>query len=51
MIERFYDPDRGAVLIDGHDIRDLDTSYIRRDIGYINQEPVLFSGTVRDNIR
>ena len=50
LLERFYDPQHGQVLLDGHDITTLDAQWLRREIGFINQEPVLFSGTVRDNI-
>ena len=51
LMERFYDPVAGTVTIDGHDIRDLDPKWIRQNIGYIDQEPVLFAGSIYDNIR
>ncbi|KAJ3095270.1 ATP-binding cassette, sub-B (MDR TAP), member 8 [Phlyctochytrium planicorne] len=51
LIERFYDTDRGAVLIDGFDVRQLDPSWIRRNVGYINQEPILFATSILENIR
>ncbi|KAJ3055188.1 ATP-binding cassette, sub-B (MDR TAP), member 8 [Rhizophlyctis rosea] len=51
LVERFYDADRGQVLIDGVDVRHLDPSWLRRQIGYIGQEPILFATTVYENIR
>ncbi len=51
LIPRFYDVSDGRVTIDGVDVRDLDTASLRRNIGIALQESVLFSGTVRDNIR
>ncbi len=50
LIERFYDPDSGGIFIDGVDIRDYNLKSIRSKIGYVGQEPVLFSGTVRENL-
>lgn len=47
---RFYDPTRGRVLFDGVDIKTLNVRWYRRQIGYVGQEPVLFAGTIRDNI-
>jgi ATP-binding cassette subfamily B protein len=49
-VARFYDADTGAVLIDGIPITDLDLRAYRRRLGYVPQEPFLFSGTIRDNI-
>lgn len=51
MIPRFYDPIQGEVLVDGHDIRDLDVDFLRDHIGVVPQETILFSGTIRDNIK
>ena len=51
LIARFYEFQGGELLIDGHDIRSLDLAEYRRQIGLVPQEPFLFSGTVRDNIR
>jgi ATP-binding cassette subfamily B protein len=51
LIGRLYDPDRGRVLLDGHDLRELDTSFLRRQIGTVAQEPILFSTTIAENIR
>jgi ATP-binding cassette subfamily B protein len=50
LLARFYDPDEGAVLVDGYDLRALDLQSFRRQLGYVPQEAFLFSGTVRDNI-
>jgi ATP-binding cassette, subfamily B, multidrug efflux pump len=50
LIPRFYDASAGAVLIDGHDIRDVMLDSLRSQIGIVLQETNLFSGTIRDNI-
>lgn len=50
LIERFYDPLSGHVLLDGTDIRELDLKWLRQQIGLVNQEPALFATTIRDNI-
>lgn len=50
LIPRFYDVTEGAVLIDGHDIRDVTIDSLRSQIGIVLQETNLFSGTIRDNI-
>jgi ATP-binding cassette subfamily B protein len=50
LLSRFYDPDSGAVRVDGHDLRSLDLSGYRGQLGYVPQEAFLFTGTVRDNI-
>ncbi len=47
---RFYDPKKGQILIDGHDLRDVSLSSLRSHIGIVPQETLLFYGTVRDNI-
>jgi ABC-type multidrug transport system fused ATPase/permease subunit len=51
LISRFYDLQQGAVLIDGHDVRDVTQRSLRRQIGVVLQEPFLFTGTIRENIR
>jgi ABC-type multidrug transport system fused ATPase/permease subunit len=51
LVARFYEFQGGELLIDGRDIRRLDLSQYRQHIGLVPQEPFLFSGTVRDNIR
>ncbi len=50
LVARFYDPTSGRVLIDGHPLTDLDLGSFRRQLGYVPQEPFLFSGSLRDNI-
>jgi ATP-binding cassette, subfamily B, bacterial MsbA len=50
LLPRFFDPDRGAVTIDGVDIRDLPLANLRSLIGLVSQETVLFNDTVRNNI-
>jgi len=50
LLLRMYDPDSGAVRIDGQDLRDVQIPSVRRAIGYVSQETFLFYGTVRDNI-
>ena len=50
LIERFYDPLGGRVLLDGVDLKTLDLGWLRRQIGLVGQEPVLFSGTIVENI-
>ncbi len=51
LLLRFYDPIAGKIFLDGHDIRDLDPQWLRGQIGIVMQEPVLFSRSIRDNIR
>lgn len=50
LLLRFYDPSDGAVRLDGLDLRELDPTALRRRIGLVPQEPVLFAGTVAENI-
>jgi len=50
LVPRFYDVTEGAVLIDGHDIRDLTMRSVADAVGMVTQEPYLFHGTIRDNI-
>ena len=50
LIPRLYDVERGAVTIDGHDVRDLAAATIARAVGVVTQESYLFGGTVRENI-
>jgi ATP-binding cassette subfamily B protein len=50
LLMRLYDPDEGAVRLDGHDVRDLQLSSLRSHLGYVSQEPFLFGGTVRENV-
>lgn len=51
LLARFYDIQDGGVLIDGHDVREVTQASLRSQIGIVLQEPFLFTGTVRDNIR
>ena len=51
LIPRFYEIDSGAVRIDGRDVRDVKVESLRRHIGIVFQEPILFSGTIRENLR
>lgn len=50
MLERFYDPQEGQVLFNGRDIKELDPKWYHNKIAIVQQEPVLFSGTIEDNI-
>ncbi|EOD38885.1 putative ABC transporter [Emiliania huxleyi CCMP1516] len=50
LLERFYDPQRGAITLDGVDIRTLNLRWLRSQLGLVGQEPVLFEGTVAENI-
>ena len=50
LVERFYDPSNGSIKLDGIDLTDLDVNWLRRQIGMVGQEPVLFSGSIKDNI-
>ncbi|KAG7376376.1 ABC transporter B member 10 [Phytophthora pseudosyringae] len=50
LIERFYDPVVGDVLLDGHNIKDLNLGWLRSQIGLVGQEPTLFIGTIAENI-
>ena len=51
LIGRFYDPDRGAIRVDGIDLRDVELRSYRRQLGVVLQDPFLFAGTIADNIR
>lgn len=50
LIERFYDPQAGEVLIDGVNLKEFQLQWIRKKIGLVSQEPVLFTGSIKDNI-
>ncbi len=50
LVARFYDPQRGRVLVDGHDLLGLQQRALRRQLGIVPQEGFLFSGSVRENI-
>jgi ABC-type multidrug transport system fused ATPase/permease subunit len=50
LVARFYDPQRGRVLVDGHDLRGVRQRALRRQLGIVPQEGFLFSGSIRENI-
>ncbi|EEE64580.1 hypothetical protein OsJ_19432 [Oryza sativa Japonica Group] len=50
LLERFYDPDSGVILLDGVEIKKLEISWLRDQMGLVSQEPVLFNDTIRANI-
>ncbi|WJX22543.1 ATP-binding cassette sub- B member 9 [Trifolium repens] len=50
LLERFYDPEAGEVLIDGVNLKNLQLRWIREQIGLVSQEPILFTTTIRENI-
>ena len=51
LIERFYDPLGGGLLLDGTDLKDLNIRWLRSKISMVSQEPVLFDASIADNIR
>ncbi|KEA04795.1 ABC transporter ATP-binding protein/permease [Agrobacterium sp. SHOUNA12C] len=51
LIPRFYDPKAGSILIDGQDISHVTKQSLREHLAYVSQQPYLFEGTIRDNIR
>ncbi|PPD99648.1 hypothetical protein GOBAR_DD03288 [Gossypium barbadense] len=50
LIERFYDPGKGTVTLDGYDLKTLQVKWLRRQIGMVGQEPVLFATTILENV-
>jgi ATP-binding cassette subfamily B (MDR/TAP) protein 1 len=50
LLERFYDPVEGEILLDGHDIRTLNLRHLRGSMSLVSQEPVLFATTIFENI-
>ncbi|XP_001604666.5 ATP-binding cassette sub-family B member 10, mitochondrial [Nasonia vitripennis] len=50
LLLRLYDPVSGSVLLDGYNLRELDPCWVKQQIGFVSQEPILFNGTVRENI-
>ena len=50
LLERFYDPIEGEILLDGYKIRRLQLKWLRSRLGLVNQEPVLFATTIKENI-
>ena len=51
LIQRFYSPTVGIITLDGQDIAGLNLKWLRSQIGYVQQEPVLFDASISDNIR
>ena len=51
LLQRFYEPESGSITIDGQDIAEIDLHALRSHIAYVSQSPVLFQGTVRENLR
>src|SRR5262249_13703958 len=50
LVPRFFDVEKGAIAIDGHDLRDVTLKSLREQIGIVSQETVLFRDSIRDNI-
>ncbi|XP_050210134.1 ABC transporter B family member 9-like isoform X2 [Mercurialis annua] len=50
LIERFYDPDSGEILVDGFNLNNLKISWLREQIGLVSQEPILFATSIKENI-
>jgi ABC-type multidrug transport system fused ATPase/permease subunit len=50
LIERFYDPEQGRILLDGTDLKDLNVLWLRQQIGYVTQEPILFKAKIWENV-
>ncbi|KAL8253622.1 hypothetical protein R6Q59_031843 [Mikania micrantha] len=50
LIERFYDPFNGEILLDGHRIKNLNLKWFRSQMGLVNQEPILFATSIKENI-
>jgi ABC-type methionine transport system ATPase subunit len=50
LLLRFYDPQSGTISLDGFNIKSLNIKWLRSQIGYVGQEPILFAGTIADNI-
>ncbi len=51
LMSRFYDPDAGVVTLDERDYSDLDADWLRRQVGVVSQEPILFATSIEENIR
>ena len=51
LLQRFYSPQEGNILINGTNIKDFDIHYLRRIFGVVSQEPILFNGSFKDNIK
>merc|ERR1719210_662587 len=51
LLQRFYDPTEGYITVDGNNIKDLNTKWLRDHIGIVSQEPCLFATSIKENIR
>ncbi|KAM1070463.1 hypothetical protein ACFX13_002300 [Malus domestica] len=51
LVARFYDPLKGEILIDNHNIKDLDLKFLRKNVGAVSQEPALFAGSISGNMK
>eukprot|EP00928_Gymnodinium_smaydae_P025596 TRINITY_DN20336_c0_g1_i1.p1 TRINITY_DN20336_c0_g1~~TRINITY_DN20336_c0_g1_i1.p1 ORF type:complete len:1405 (-),score=181.91 TRINITY_DN20336_c0_g1_i1:117-3782(-) len=51
LLQRFYDPQGGVITLDGHDIKSLNLAWLRTQLGLVGQEPILFHGSVAENVR
>jgi ABC-type multidrug transport system fused ATPase/permease subunit len=51
LLDKFYEPDTGSILLDGVDLRDWDTKYLRENIGLVLQKNHIFDGSIEENIR
>ncbi len=51
LVQRFFDPDSGTIEIDGQNIADVTAASLRKSIAYVSQQPIMFEGTIRDNIQ
>ncbi|KAL8095593.1 hypothetical protein AgCh_036855 [Apium graveolens] len=51
LLARFYDPAEGEIFIDNNNIKELDLKFLRKNIGVVSQEPSLFTGTIKDNMK
>ena len=51
LLQRFYDPESGEILLDGQDIKTLNVKSLRQQIGVVSQEPILFDMSIEENIR
>jgi ATP-binding cassette subfamily B protein len=50
LLQRFYDINQGSITVDGHDIKSLDLTWLRQNVGYVQQEPQLFGLSIRENM-
>jgi ABC-type multidrug transport system fused ATPase/permease subunit len=51
LLQRMYDPDSGSITASGNDLRNINVRHLRSHIAVVGQEPVLFAGSIKDNIR